>query len=441
MKRFLCLLLGLAFVLNLAGCRSAEGVAAKVSVPENTKSSVSSSQVSAVSSEASSEVSTEVSSEASSEASQKTESKAEVMTESSVQSKTDNTVHSQAATSSSKVQSAATSFEEETAVSSKAASSKTSVSSEKPVIKGKTFEITLTFLGDMILGSQLETVYDGSFSKYANEKPADYFLEKVRPILEKDDFTIANLEVVLSDQKLNPIEKDYSPAFWFKAPAKNIEILSGSSIEGVLLNNNHTGDYGTAGYNDTVQTVTDAGIKYGDNSKVMYFKKNGFKVGVLCVPLWGSYNTATAINRLNEMKKNCDYQVVMFHGGTEKIHSPEQYKIDAAHKFIDNGADLVVGGHPHVLQPREVYKGKEIIYSIGNFCYGGARYPENRTVIYQQTLTVGANSLKVKYTESDIIPCYVYTGTINNYQPAVIKDKARYQKVLDFMDGKADSPV
>ncbi len=305
----------------------------------------------------------------------------------------------------------------------------------------ETFKITLSFLGDMILGSQLETVYKDSFSLYAKNKPADYFLDKVRHILQKDDFTIANLEVVLSDQKLTPIKKGYSPAFWFKAPTKNIEILSGSSVEGVLLNNNHTGDYGEQGFNDTVKTVENAGIKYGSNTTVMYFQKNGFKIAVLCVPLWAPSNGKEALVRLKKVVKKSDYQVVLFHGGTEKIHKPEQFKVDAAHSFIDNGADLVVGGHPHVLQPREIYKGKEIIYSIGNFCYGGSRYPENRTVIYQQTITVDTKTLKAESEKSNIIPCYVYTGNINNYQPAVIKNKAYKKQVIDFMNGKADSPI
>ncbi len=311
------------------------------------------------------------------------------------------------------------------------------VSSETP----QSFDITLTFLGDMILANQKDIDPKGRFNEYAEKYPADYFLEKVKHILSADDFTLANLENVLSDRELTPREKDHDPAFWFKSNASNINILTAGSIEGVLLSNNHIMDYGSEGFNDTVNTVTNAGIKFGDDENIIRLEKNGFKIAVICTGLWGDYNVKNALRLLNSAKADSDYQIVFFHGGTEKLHAPEQFKIDAAHSFVDNGADLVIGGHPHVLQPREIYNGVEIIYSVGNFCYGGALLPENRTVIYQQTLTVNTVSLAVENKSSNIIPCYVYTGRINNYQPAPIDDTSVKQQVLDFMDGKADSPI
>ncbi len=311
------------------------------------------------------------------------------------------------------------------------------VSSEAP----QSFDITLSFLGDMILANQKDIDPNGRFNEYAEKYPADYFLERVKHILSADDFTIANLENVLSDKELTPREKNYDPAFWFKSKASNVNILTAGSIEGVLLSNNHIMDYGDEGFNDTVNAVTNAGIKYGDDNNVIRLEKNGFKIAVICTGLWGDYNVRNALRLLNNAKEDSDYQIVFFHGGTEKLHAPEQFKIDSAHAFVDNGADLVVGGHPHVLQPREIYNGVEIIYSVGNFCYGGARLPENRTVIYQQTLTVNPASLTVESKSSNIIPCYVYTGRVNNYQPAPIDEDTVKQQVLDFMDGKTDSPI
>ena len=305
----------------------------------------------------------------------------------------------------------------------------------------ETFDITLTFLGDMILANQKDVKPDGRFSEYAEKYPAEYFLQKVKHILSADDFTLANLENVLSDKELTPREKDYDPAFWFKSKTSNINILTAGSIEGVLLSNNHIMDYGDEGFKDTVATVTNAGIKYGNDYNVIRLEKNGFRIAVICTGLWGEYNVNNAIRLLKNVQADSDYQIIFFHGGTEKIHAPEQFKIDSARAFVDNGADLVVGGHPHVLQPREIYNGVEIIYSVGNFCYGGAFYPENRTVIYQQTLKINTSTMTVENRSSNIIPCYVYTGRINNYQPAPIDDGAVKQKVLDFMDGKTDSPI
>ena len=101
---------------------------------------------------------------------------------------------------------------------------------------------------------------------------------------------------------------------------------------------------------------------------------------------------------------------------------------------------MVIGNHPHVLQPMETYKDVDIVYSLGNFCFGGSKRPENRTIIYQIELTVSNDKELIKW-ESNIIPCYVYTGNLNNYQPAIIKDNNEKQKVLDFMDWLRSSPL
>ncbi|MBO5321258.1 MAG: CapA family protein [Clostridia bacterium] len=309
----------------------------------------------------------------------------------------------------------------------------------EPIVNN--FDITLTFLGDMILANQKDVHPKGRFEEYAQNNPPEYFLSRVKDILSADDFTLANLENVFSDRDLPPKEKNYSPAFWFKTNVKNLDVLKSGSIDSVLITNNHIMDYGDEGYKDTQDAIANAGINYGTDYNVIRLEKNGFKIDVICTGLWGQYNINNTINRLKKSETESDFQIVFFHGGTEKIHAPEQFKVDAAHAFVDNGADLVVGGHPHVLQPREIYNGVEIVYSLGNFCYGGALKPENRTVIYQYTLTVNNQSLALENKSSNIIPCYVYTGSSNNYQPAPITNEAEKQKVLDFMNWKTDSPV
>ena len=105
---------------------------------------------------------------------------------------------------------------------------------------------------------------------------------------------------------------------------------------------------------------------------------------------------------------------------------------------MDYGVDLIMGDHPHVLQPMEKYNNKTIIYSLGNFIFGGNRHPENRTIIYQHTLTVRGG--KLTNEAGKIIPCYVYTGDTNNWQPDIIKNKTEKRKVLQFMSGKRELP-
>ena len=309
---------------------------------------------------------------------------------------------------------------------------------EKPQ-EPEVFDFVVTFTGDCLLASPENQTTAGSFNEYTNNQPPTYFLEKVAPIFEKDDYTIVNLETVLSDNKLQKISKDHSPAYWYYSKASNTDILTSSSVEAVSLANNHYGDYGEKGRQDTIAAVEAAGLLYGTNDKTFYLEKNGYRIAVICHGLWSDWQSRDIIARIQKEEANSDFQIVYYHGGKERVHKPEQWRINASRKLVDAGADLVVGNHPHVLQPMENYNGVDIIYSMGNFCFGHGKRPENRTVIYQLTLKItNEGELKTKLWE--LIPCYVYTGEINNYQPAPIVDETEKQIVLDFMQGIRELP-
>ena len=303
------------------------------------------------------------------------------------------------------------------------------------------FSIKLSFAGDTMLASYKDQTTPGSFNDYVNKKDENYFLEKVSNIFKEDDFTILNLENVLTDQALPEVSKNTDPAYWYKSKTSNINILSSSSGEGVSVSNNHTGDYGKEGKQDTINAIVNANMQYGDYNHIMYFKKNNYTIAIICKGLWIESQANDIIKLIKNAKEKSDYQIIFFHGGKERIHHPEDWKIRATRKLIDNGADLVVGSHPHVIQPREIYKEKEIVYSLGNFCYGGNKGPENRTIIYQINLTIDNNTKELIKEESNIIPCYVYTGNTNNYQPAPIEKESIKNKVIDFMNWKIDSPL
>ena len=318
--------------------------------------------------------------------------------------------------------------------------------SEGPVIPDPDpacFEIKLSFAGDVMLATNLNVLAKDNFRDYAEKKDPSYFLEKVGSYFDNDDFSLVNLECVLSDsEELTPIEKEGERVFWYVGSASNTRIITSYGIEAVSLSNNHAGDYGNQGRTDTIKAVEDAGLIWGNDSNTIYYEKNGYRIAIITTGLWASWWWKSRIlPRLEDAKKNSDFQIIYWHGGTEKIHAPEDWKVEVSHLMVDAGADLVIGNHPHVLQPREIYNGVPIFYSIGNFCYGGAKRPENRTVIYQYTLSIGKDSLELAGTEENIIPCYVYTGNINNFQPAPIEDETEKQKVLDFLNGITESPL
>ena len=302
------------------------------------------------------------------------------------------------------------------------------------------FDIKLTFVGDVMLASYKNQTTSKSFNEYAATQEPEYFFDMVYDIFSSDDFTTVNLENVFTDKELKETEKDHDPAYWYRSKTSNVEILTSSSVEGVSLANNHTYDYGYTGYEDTVKTVDDAGLEYGTNEHTFYYEKNGYRIAVICHGLWGEWQADSIIDRIKEAEENSDYQIVFYHGGKERLHAPEEWKQRASRKLIDNGADLVIGNHPHVLQPREIYNGKEIIYSLGNFCFGGNSRPENRTIIYQMTLTIDIDTMMLKNETSEIIPCYVYTGDRNNYQPSIIENQEEKEKVLSFMEYGCDLP-
>ncbi len=310
----------------------------------------------------------------------------------------------------------------------------------EPEPKPENFTIKLSFAGDVMLASFKNQTTKGSFNEYANKKPPEYFLKEVQSVFANDDFTTVNLENVFTDNELTETEKDHDPAYWFRSKTANTAILTKGSVEGVSLANNHTYDYGYKGYKDTTEAVKTAGLNYGNYENIMYYEKNGFKIAVICYGLWRANGVPTIKNLIKKAEKKSDYQIIFFHGGKERIYAPEDWKVKACHDLVDAGADLIIGNHPHVLQPREVYKDVEIVYSLGNFCFGGNKKPGRNTIIYQMELTVNAQTLNVQSSKSEIIPCYVFTGNMNNYQPAVITDQNEKNKVLDFMEGKTETP-
>lgn len=301
------------------------------------------------------------------------------------------------------------------------------------------FHIRMTFAGDCMLATEMGYSGQGSFNQMVKEKEPAYFLAGAADVFLQDDFTVVNLENVLTDRALAATEKDHDPAYWYRGPASNADVLTAGGVEMVSLDNNHTQDYGYAGEKDTQTAVENADVQWGNMNKTVYLEKNGYVIAVICHGLWYGGQENDIIRRIKSASEKSDYQVVFFHGGKMNTHTPEDWKITGCRKMADAGADLILGAHPHVLQREEIYKGVPIVYSLGNFCYGGAARPENRTILYTVDLKVDAGKLVEQTTE--MIPYYVYTGSANNYQPIPIADETEKQKVLDFMHGNADSPL
>ena len=285
----------------------------------------------------------------------------------------------------------------------------------------------LTFLGDCLVSTYKGGEAKGTFNWYAKNYPATYFFEKVYDTLSADDYTIANCETVLTDRTLTPRDKGTgSRVFWFYGPSANAKIFTAGSVEVTGVVNNHMKDYGQAGYEDTLAALKKENLIIGDYNKPVYLEKNGIKAAILFVNLWSLGDADKIIADMKKLDTDTDYKIIYFHGGVEGTNYPEQWKVNACRKLIDSGANFVIGMHPHVLQPIEEYHGGVIVYSLGNFLFGGNTAPVKNTIIYQIELKKGSYS-------QNVIPCQVYSGSRNNWQPCYPETESSRQKTLDLL--------
>lgn len=278
--------------------------------------------------------------------------------------------------------------------------------------------LTLSVVGDCTLGTDETFDYDTSLNAYYENYGADYFLQNVKDIFSTDDLTIANFEGTLT----NSDERE-DKTFAFKAPASYASILTGGSVEAVNTANNHSHDYGEQSFDDTLAALDDAGIVHFGYDETAVMDVKGIKVGLV-----GIYELYDHLEREQQLKDNiakvkadgAQLIVVIFHWGNETETVPDSSQTTLGRIAIDEGADLVCGHHPHVLQGIETYKGRNIVYSLGNFCFGGNSSPSDMdTMIYQQTFTIDADGIK-KDNVTNIIPCSISSAAYdgyNNYQP------------------------
>ena len=282
--------------------------------------------------------------------------------------------------------------------------------------------LTLSVVGDCTLGTDETFDYDTSLNAYYENYGADYFLQNVKDIFSTDDLTIANFEGTLTDS-----DEREDKTFAFKAPASYASILTGGSVEAVNTANNHSHDYGDQSFDDTLAALDDAGIVHFGYDETAVMDVKGIKVGLV-----GIYELYDHLEREQQLKDNiakvkadgAQLIVVIFHWGNETETVPDSNQTTLGRIAIDEGADLVCGHHPHVLQGIETYKGRNIVYSLGNFCFGGNSSPSDMdTMIYQQTFTIDADGVK-KDNVTNIIPCSISSAAYdgyNNYQPTPAK--------------------
>ena len=292
--------------------------------------------------------------------------------------------------------------------------------------------ITISSAGDVTMGNYKGSAYYGSFDHEFERQNGDftYFFENVKAVFENDDLSIVNLEGPLTKYNNAQVKQ-----FAFKGDPSYVNILKEGHIEAANLANNHSQDYYDKGLNDTKQVLNQNNISYFGLNEKDILEVKGIKVGMLGYKGWPGYYTKENLEKIKSdlafMKENADMTIVFFHWGNENEYYPENAQKDFAHYVIDNGADVVLGGHPHVVQGIEQYKGKTIAYSLGNFSFGGNKNPKDKdTFIYQQTFTFKGKQL-TEISNPNIIPCSISsTSSRNDYRPTVLEGPEK-ERVLN----------
>lgn len=275
--------------------------------------------------------------------------------------------------------------------------------------------ITITAAGDCTLGGSVHQSTYVQFKRAVQTYGYDYFFSNTRPIFEADDLTIVNLEGPLTD-----VGSGRKGSYVFKGDPDYVNILTGSSVELCNVANNHSQDFGKEGLERTAEILEAAGVGCCGYTKVFRTEIRGVKISALGYLEW-EIDKQKIVDAVKAERPNCDLLIVNMHWGREKHFEPVKAQKTYGYAIIDAGADLIIGTHPHVYGGVEKYKGKYIVYSLGNFCFGGNANPtDKRALLFRQAFTVSPEG-EVSDGGVDIIPVSVSSvPKKNDYRPTVM---------------------
>ncbi|MFB5267503.1 CapA family protein [Paenibacillus enshidis] len=276
--------------------------------------------------------------------------------------------------------------------------------------------VILNFVGDM--------QFSGKVEQLLQEKGYDYPYKRLGSLFKSDDLTVGNLETPVTDGGTGAANKTYV----YKSSPDALPELAAAGMDVVNVANNHILDQGVSGLKDTLAYLRHYGIQYmgaGMNAEEayapVYVKRKGMTIALLgfsrVIPevSWyaganragvaGVYDPAAAVQAIRKASKKADLVIVTTHWGKERASVLEDHQPELAHAFIDAGANLVIGSHPHVLQGLEMYKGKWIAYSTGNFIFS-----KSVTEATQDTAVFQASCSKDGACAMKLIPCRAELG-------------------------------
>ncbi|MBQ5660818.1 MAG: CapA family protein [Lachnospiraceae bacterium] len=246
-------------------------------------------------------------------------------------------------------------------------------------------DITLLFAGDVYLSQHVLGAYDKAGGIHG------VLDEGIRAEIDAADIFMVNQEFPFTERGTKAEDKQYT----FRLPHDRLHIMNEMGIDIVTLANNHILDFGPHGITDSIAALKEAGIKYvgaGEDleeaKKLEIIEVGGRKIGFLGTSrvymatswaagenhpgVFSTYDPTLPVEEIKKADELVDYLVVYVHWGVERETTPKEYQRVMGRQYIDAGADIVIGSHPHVLQPLEYYNDKPIMFSMGNFVFGSS---------------------------------------------------------------------
>ncbi len=241
--------------------------------------------------------------------------------------------------------------------------------------------LTMSFTGDFTIGDNVQSSGKSMFEKELDKQDGDihFPFRNVRDILLADDLTMINFEGTLTTEGRNRDKLENS--FLFRADPAFADILKPGGVDTVSLENNHVLDMGESGLAETKQVLTDAGVTYASEDEPATFYVKGVKIGSLAYQTFGGRHDELMKKIPGDIQAlrddGCQVVIVSFHWGAEKDYYPNDNQVRLGRATVDAGADLVIGHHSHRINPIELYNGKYICYSLGNFSFAGNNKPDD----------------------------------------------------------------
>lgn len=306
--------------------------------------------------------------------------------------------------------------------------------------------VTMDFTGDINLAEGWSTTryLDGT-----NGNIQDCFSSALWEEMQSVDILMINNEFTYSDRG----EALAGKAYTFRAKPQRVDAIAEIGTDVLSLANNHVYDYGEEALLDTLDVIEETGIPYvgaGKNleeaKKPVYFIANGRKIAIVSATqierstnytreatddsagVLKTLNPDKFLSVIQEADACSDYVIAFVHWGTENTNYYEGDQVDLSRKFIDAGADVIIGGHTHCLQGFDYYNGKPIIYSLGNYWFN------DRTIdtgLFQVTIHTDSNEIEFRF-----LPC-IQRGCVTS----LVEDEGEKQRILGFMQRISSSNV